>query len=153
MVNALHSRVWLCVFVAARSCGDRKVIGCSHTPRSHRRTRYVLMFSIDLFANIRVCNELHRNMLTIYAFRDLRLWIFCGDTNSSAHATYWVTAKGDFASLYVSHAYSTNGSSARVQSCVCCCVRADRVGACERSAQTSERDVFEDISRGESIAI
>ena len=92
-------------------------------------------------------------MLTIYTFRDLRLWIFCGDTNSGAHATYWVTTEGDFASLYVSHAYSTNGSSARVQSCVCCCVRADRVGACERSAQTSERDVFEDISRGESIAI
>ena len=92
-----------------------------------------------------MCIELDRNMLTIYIFMDLIVWLLQGDTNRSAHATYWVTAEGDFASLYVSHAYSTNGSGARVRSCACCCVRADRVGAHERSAQTSERSVFDDI--------
>ena len=103
------------------------------------------MFSIDLLANIRVCNELHRNMLTIYTFRDLRLWILRGDTNRSAHATYWVTAEGDFTLLYVSLASWTNGSGARVHSCVCHSVRAECVGAYESGAQTSERSVFDDI--------
>ena len=153
MVKARDSRVSVRVSVAVRSCGGRTVISCSHTPRSHRQTRYVLMFSIEKFANIRVCIELYCNMLTIYTFRDLRLWICCGDINSSAHEAYWGTAEGDFALLCVSNAYWTNGSSACVHSCFCSCLRADRVGAHERSAQTIERDVFENISRGESIAI
>ena len=76
------------------------------------------MFPIKKLANIRVCMELHCNMLTFYTFRDLHLWICCGDTNSSAHASYWGTAEGYFAALYVSHSYSTNGSGARVHSCV-----------------------------------
>ena len=76
---------------------------------------------------------------------DLIVWLLQGDTNRSAHATYWVTAEGDFTLLYVSLASWTNGSGARVHSCVCHSVRAECVGAYESGAQTSERSVFDDI--------
>ena len=86
-------------------------------------------------------------------FRDLSIWIFCGDSNRSAHRTYWVTAEGYFASLYVFHAFSTNGSRARAHSCVRRDVRAVCMRVHESASQTSERGVFEDISRGESMGI